>query len=60
MSYHGRPPHGYNKTGIEVVNPLFRAEEKLRKIQEVLDNIGDISVLSAKDLKSKLQKVLDE
>mgnify|MGYP003139512521 CR=1 FL=1 len=60
MSYHGNPPHDYNKTGIAVVNPLIRIEEKLRKIQEALDNISDASVLSAIDLKSKLQKVLDE
>ncbi len=59
MSYHGSPPRGYNETGIEVVNPLIRIEEKLRKIQEALNN-ADATVLSVEDLKSKLQKVLDE
>ena len=60
MSYHGRPPPDYNKTGIAVVNPLIRIEEKLRKVQEVLDNISDSSILSANDLKTKIQKVLDD
>tara|TARA_A100001011_G_C13577400_1_gene542893 strand:+ start:152 stop:334 length:183 start_codon:yes stop_codon:yes gene_type:complete len=60
MSYHGRPPPDYKHTGIAVVNPLIRIEQKLKKVQEVLDNISEASVLTANDLKSKIQKVLDE
>jgi hypothetical protein len=59
MSYHGQPP-SYLKTGIGVVNPLLRIERKLKKVQEVLDNISDASILTAVDLKIKIQKVLDE
>jgi len=59
MSYHGNPPE-YAKTGIAVVNPLIRIEKKLKKVQEVLDNISDASILTANDLKIKLQKVLDD
>ena len=57
MSYHDRDP--YRQTGIAVVNPLLRIERKLKKVQEVLDNISDASVLTAVDLKIKLQKVID-
>jgi len=60
MSYHGTPPPDYNKTGIAVVNPLIRIEQKLRKVQDVLDNISDASILTANDLKIKIQKVLDD
>ena len=60
MSYHGQPPPDYNQVGIAVVNPLHRIEQKLKKIQDVLDNISDSSVLSANDLKAKLQKVIDD
>jgi len=59
MSYHDYTPH-YNKTGIEVVNPLIRIERKLKRVQEVLDNISDNSILTAIDLKIKIQKVIDE
>jgi hypothetical protein len=59
MSYHDQPP-SYRKTGIGVVNPLIRIEQKLRKIQDVLDNISDASILTATDLKTKLQKVIDD
>jgi len=58
MGYHDRPPD-YMKTGMAVVNPLIRIEKKLKKVQEVLDNISDYSILSATDLKAKIQKVLD-
>ena len=60
MSYHGHPPPDYNTTGIAVVNPLLRIEKKLKKIQEVLDNISDASILTANDLKAKIEKVLQE
>jgi len=59
MSYHGQPP-SYLKTGIGVVNPLIRIERKLKNIQDVLDNISDQSILTANDLKIKIQKVLDD
>ena len=59
MSYHGNPP-SYLKTGIAVVNPLVRIEMKLKRVQEVLDNISDQSVLTANDLKCKIEKVLKE
>ena len=60
MSYHGQPPPDYNQVGIAVVNPLHRIEQKLRKIQRVLDNISDASVLTANDLKIMIQKVIDD
>jgi|TARA_R110000824_G_scaffold178935_3_gene358940 hypothetical protein len=59
MSYHGQPP-SYLKTGIAVVNPLLRIEKKLERIQEVLDNIEDQGTLTATDLKTRLQKVIDD
>ena len=59
MSYHDQPP-GYMREGIGVVNPLIRIEQKLKKIQDVLDNISDASILTATDLKTKLQKVIDD
>ena len=60
MGYHDRPPPGYMKTGISVVNPLIRIERKLKEVQEILDNISDASVLTANDLKIKIQRVLDD
>jgi len=48
------------KTGIGVVNPLIRIEGKLKRVQEVLDNISDSSILTANDLKTKIEKVLKE
>ena len=60
MSYHGRPPPDYNKTGMGVVNPLIRIEQKLKAVQEVLDNISDSSILTANELKKKLENVLKE
>jgi len=60
MGYHDRNPPDYHRTGIAVVNPLIRIEKKLKKVQEILDNISDSSVLSAEDLKIKIQNVLDD
>ena len=60
MSYHGFPPPDYEITGIGVVNPLIRIEQKLKKIQYVLDNISDASVLTANDLKVKIQRIIDD
>ena len=60
MSYHGQPPPDYNQVGIAVVNPLHRIEQKLKKIQDVLDNISDHSILTAGDLKAKIQRVIDD
>jgi hypothetical protein len=61
MSYHDSPSSpSYYQTGIGVVNPLHRIELKLKKVQEVLDNIGDHSGITATDLKIKIQKVIDE
>ena len=45
---------------MSVVNPLIRIERKLKKIREILDNISDSSILTANDLKIKIQKVLDD
>ena len=59
MSYHDQPPD-YARTGIAVVNPLIRIERKLKRVQEVLDNISAESALTAHDLKVKLLKVLDD
>ena len=59
MSYHDHKPP-YYETGIAVVNPLIRIERKLKRVQEVLDNISDHSDLTAADLKIKIQKVIDE
>ena len=60
MSYHDGIPPQYNKAGIGVVNPLRQIERKLKKIQEVLDNISDSSVLTANDLKIMIQRVIDD
>ncbi len=60
MGYHDRRKPDYERTGIGVVNPLIRIERKLKKIQEALDNISDASVLSADDLKAKIEKILKE
>ena len=60
MGYHDRKRPDYESTGIGVVNPLIRIERKLEKVQEVLDNIGETSVLTANDLKAKIEKVLKE
>jgi hypothetical protein len=60
MSYHGRPPPDYSYKGISVVNPLIRIERKLKRVQEVLDNISDASILSALDLKMKIEKAMAE
>ena len=59
MSYHGNPPPDYNQVGIAVVNPLHRIEQKVKKVQDILDNISDVSVLTANDLKIKIQRVMD-
>tara|TARA_Y100000592_G_scaffold63320_1_gene98731 strand:+ start:1142 stop:1327 length:186 start_codon:yes stop_codon:yes gene_type:complete len=60
MGYHDRQPPDYMRTGISVVNPLIRIEKKLKKIQEVLDNINETSILTANDLKIKIQRVIDD
>ena len=60
MGNHQRRPPDYYKTGIGVVNPLHEIQRKLKKVQEVLDNISDSSVLTAEDLKAKIQSVLDD
>mgnify|MGYP001331780842 CR=1 FL=1 len=60
MGYHDRSTSNYNKTGIGVVNPLIRIERKLKKVQEVLDNISDASVLTANDLKIMIQRIIDD
>tara|TARA_Y100000593_G_scaffold85646_1_gene162994 strand:+ start:421 stop:609 length:189 start_codon:yes stop_codon:yes gene_type:complete len=60
MGYHDRRKPDYEKTGIGVVNPLIRIERKLEKIREALDNISDASVLTANDLKAKIEKILKE
>ena len=60
MGYHDRMPPSYTKTGIGVVNPLIRIERKLKQIQEVLDNINETSILTANDLKIKIQRVIDD
>tara|TARA_Y100000592_G_scaffold91593_1_gene151988 strand:- start:1092 stop:1274 length:183 start_codon:yes stop_codon:yes gene_type:complete len=59
MSYHGHPPPDYNQVGIAVVNPLHEIQRKLKKIQDLLDNISDSSILTANDLKFKIQEVID-
>lgn len=59
MSYHGWPPPDFKNTGIGVVNPLIQIEIKLKKIQDVLDNISDASVLTANDLKIMIQRIID-
>tara|TARA_B100000131_G_scaffold311223_1_gene343821 strand:- start:2114 stop:2305 length:192 start_codon:yes stop_codon:yes gene_type:complete len=59
MGYHDRRPPSYN-TGIAVVNPLHEIQRKLIRIQQALDNISDQSVLTAVDLKVKIQNILDD
>ena len=58
MGYHDRKQPDYMRTGMGVVNPLMRIEQKLKRIQEVLDNLSDSAALSALDLKAKIEKVL--
>ena len=60
MGYHDRSPPDYTKTGIAVVNPLIRIERKLARVQEVLDNISDASVMTALDLKSMIERAMNE
>lgn len=60
MGYHDRPPPDYMKTGIAVVNPLIRIERKLARVQEVLDNISDASVMTALDLKYMIERAMNE
>jgi len=43
-----------------VINPLHEIQRKLIRVQEVLDNISDSSVLTVEDLKAKIQGVLDD
>ncbi len=59
MGYHDRRPP-YLDTGIGVVNPLHRIERKLKRIQQILDNISDASVLTALDLKIKIEKAIED
>ncbi len=59
MSYHDQAP-AYMRAGIGVVNPLIRIEMKLKRVQDVLDNISDASILTANDLKIKIEKALKE
>ena len=60
MSYHDGIPPQYSTTGIGVVNPLRQIERKLKKIQDVLDDISEGSTLSANELKVELLKVIDD
>jgi len=39
---------------------LLKVERKLKKVQDVLDNISDASILTANDLKIKIEKALLE
>ena len=58
MSYHD----GYNPRmeGIAVVNPLIRIEQKLNKIQKLLNSEETIEDLSATDLKELIQEILND
>ena len=60
MGYHDRRPPDYNKTGMTIVNPLHKTQNKLDKIRSVLENISDSSELTANDLKIMIQNVLKE
>mgnify|MGYP001187091981 CR=1 FL=1 len=61
MSYHGfPPPEMYEKTGMGVVNPLIRIEQKLKKIRDILDALPENSDMTASDLKIKLMETLDD
>ena len=60
MGYHDRRRPDYESTGIGVVNPLIQIEKKLKKVQEILDNIGPNSALTASDLKAILEQVLSD
>ena len=60
MGYHDRKRPDYETTGMGVVNPLIRIEQKLKAVQDVLDNISDSSILTATDLKKKLEIVLKD
>lgn len=60
MGYHDRKRPDYENIGIGVVNPLHRIELKLKKVQEILDNISEQSILTANELKCKIENVLKE
>ena len=60
MGYHDIKRPDYENIGIGVVNPLHRIELKLKKVQEVLDNISEQSILTANELKCKIENVLKE
>ena len=60
MSYHGNPPRGYNKTGIEVVNPLQRIERKLNQIKNIVLDEDRNEDLSKDELLALLEEVLNE
>ena len=61
MSYHGYPPYEtYEKTGMGVVNPLRRIEQKLKKIRDLLEELPDDCGMSAVDLKTRLLEALDD
>lgn len=60
MSYHDGYIQDYKKNGIAVVNPLIRIEKKLTRVREVLDSIDDKTTLTANDLKTQLQLILND
>ena len=71
MGYHDRKPRDLNNSGISFVNPNLQREResarvqqslerKLARVKEVLDNISDASVMTALDLKSMIERAMNE
>ena len=60
MSYHDRKIDTYEKTGIGVVNPLLRIEQKLTKIKNIVLDEEKHGELSKDDLLERLAEILNE
>ena len=58
LGYHDRKQPDYIKTGMGVVNPLIQIERKLKKIQDVLDQLPE-KAMSVVELQEQIQKIID-
>ena len=58
MGYHDRMPPDYKKTGIGVVNPLIRLQQRLDKIQKVINSLPE-KAMTTVELSEVIQKILD-
>jgi|TARA_R110002072_G_scaffold74738_2_gene176762 hypothetical protein len=61
MSYHDSPYYyDYNSTGIAVVNPLIRVENKLIKIKKLISELDSETEMTINDLKSMIEEIIEE